>query len=186
MKLNEQATLELTASTWLVIAQEGVSKAEALQLLGFRSNTVFIEDEGFVFDFTYDCPCCEHVALQDKEPMGRNYYSEIREWGNNYDYEIRECAQVCLLDDLWPKGCEHSTSPFKNWLNHYNTKEEKSGYSMEIAKFAGTLAGTWSPTIEGGITMKTEKQKAMLHAAIVVILCGGAVMWWVWAYGRAF
>ena len=33
--------------------------------------------------------------------------------------------------------------------------------------------------------MKTEKQKAMLHGAIVIILWGGAILWWIWAYGRA-
>ena len=133
MKLNKQATLELTASTWLVIAQDGVSKAEALRSLGFKSDTMRCETK----DFTYNCPCCEHVALQGKEPMGRNYNSEIR-----------ECAQVCLLDGLWPRGCEHPTSPFAKWLNACYTAVEKSYFAIEIAEFAGTLAGTWNIKLE--------------------------------------
>ena len=137
MKLNEQATIELTASIWLVIAQDGLDKAEALQSLGFRSNTVFVEDEGFVFDFAYDCPCCEHVAQQGKEPRGSIYGSEIR-----------ECDQVCLLHDLWPKGCEHYTSFFKAWQTFSEITTEKRQYAMGIAMFSGILAGTWSMELE--------------------------------------
>ena len=64
MKLNEQATIELTASTWLVIAQDGVNKAEALQLLGFKSHAKFPEIEDFTYDFIHDCPLCEHAVAQ--------------------------------------------------------------------------------------------------------------------------
>ena len=131
MKLNKQATLELTASTWLIIAQDGVSKAEALQLLGFVPT-----DDSKIGDFVHNCPCCEHVLGQGKMP------------GSLYNSEIPECAQVCLLDDLWPKGCEHSTSPFKAWQTFSNIITEKSQHAMEIAKFAGILAGTWSPELE--------------------------------------
>ena len=132
MKLNEQATLELTASVWLVIAQNGGSKAEALRLLGFVPT-----DDSKIGDFIYNCPCCEHVLGQGKMPMGRIYGSEIR-----------ECAQVCLLDDLWPKGCEHYLSPFKAWQTFSNIITEKSQHAMEIAMFAGILAGTWSIELE--------------------------------------
>ena len=130
MKLNEQATLELTASTWLVIAQDGVSKAQALRLLGFVPT-----DDSKIGDFVHNCPCCEHVLGQGKMP------------GSLYNSEIRECAQVCLLDGLWPKGCEHSTSPFKAWL-FPEIIAEKSQYAMEIAMFSGILAGTWSIGLE--------------------------------------
>ena len=138
MKLNEQATIELTASTWLVIAREKVSKAAALRLLGFESNTEFIEDEGFVYDFTHDCPLCEHVVAQGKSPRGHSLGFK----------SVRECAHICLLDGLWPRGCEHPTSPFAKWLNACYAAVEKSYFAIEIAEFAGTLAGTWNMELE--------------------------------------
>ena len=113
MKLNEQATLELTASTWLVIAQDGVSKVEALRLLGFKGSTIRCE----IKDFIYNCSCCAHVALQGKVPM---------EYSPSPDL-IRECTQVCLLDDLWPKGCEYPTSSFARWKRAY--REPQKGVS---------------------------------------------------------
>ena len=134
MKLNEQATIELTASTWLVIAQKEVSKARALQLLGFESSITL----NWPDDFIHDCPCCEYVTTQGKEPLGWATYGRTR-----------DCAHICPLDDLWPIGCEYPTSPFKKWLRINNTNSERKKYAMKIAKFAGTLAGTWSPGMGG-------------------------------------
>ena len=123
--------MELSASTWLVIAQDGIGKKEALQLLGFGNRMIGPAD------FNHDCPCCEYVKAQGSVPHG----------GADADINCdRGCEQVCPLDGLWPKGCEYPTSPFARW--EVATEKGKRKYAMEIAKFSGTLAGTWSPELE--------------------------------------
>ena len=133
MRLNKQATLELTASIFLVIAQENVDEIEALELLGFISTKY-----RRLRDFMYDCPCCEYAYIQGVIPIGYSPSPDL----------IRGCEHICPLDDLWPKGCEYSTSPYIGWISHSNTATEKSIYALTIAKFAGTLAGIWSTELE--------------------------------------
>ena len=128
MRLNKEATIELTASVWLVIFQERIDKIEALELLGFLPS-----DNNQTRDFIYNCPCCEYVYTQGISPIS---YSSIR-----------DCEHICPLDDLWPNGCEYKTSPFKMWLRFSGSTVDESLHAMKIAKFAGILAGTWSPEL---------------------------------------
>ena len=74
--------------------------------------------------------------MQGKDPLGWATYGRTR-----------DCAHICPLDALWPNGCEYPTSPFEKWKRAHEAIAEKSQHAMEIARFAGTLAGTWSPEL---------------------------------------
>ena len=130
MKLNEQATRELTASIFLIIAQEGINQEDALKSLGFNS-----EFGCRGTDFMYDSPCCEYIKVQGKKCTSTGLTQN------------RECAHICPLDSLWPNGCEHSTSLFTRW-KFGNTITEKNHYAMRIARLVGGLTRTWSMELE--------------------------------------
>ena len=140
MKLNKAATVELTASVWLVIAQSEITKIEALNLSGFSSN-IFPGDD----DFYWDCPCCDYICTQGGIPGG----------GADKQYR-RGCKGICPLDDLWPKGCEWKTSPYKLWRLEADTLAQRIN-AMKIAEFASTLAGTWFAGLGGFDEFNSQK-----------------------------
>ena len=121
MELNNQATLELTATLWLAVSK-GETKINTLHKLGFGS-----------WDFLYNCPLCERVSDAGVAPNCG--------LGNKWT-----CKGLCLLESLWPKGCEVS-GPYQEWKTALFTRDYlgREDAALKIARTAGTLAGTWPP-----------------------------------------
>ena len=96
-----------------------------------------------VTTWMHNCPCCEYVF---QKLFGKHSEEQCIMAQSQSDYENKVesypnstvifCIDDCPMRELWPDGCESSSSPYHKWGDIY---DDTSEYAEEIADFAKDL-----------------------------------------------
>lgn len=94
MNLSKSAVRELTATIFTTMANnpghELTAKSRVIKSFPYFRNT---------------CPCCEYVLQKEKYTPG--YTVPLRNW------TLPRCRKDCPFSELWPQGCMHPNSMYK-------------------------------------------------------------------------
>jgi hypothetical protein len=85
--------------------------------------------------------CAENPAERKWDWPGWEKYGRMHSWCPACEFENQQreehsrCLILCLMKQLWPKGCMHGESAYQKYISS-KTEEERSLYAKEIADFA--------------------------------------------------
>src|SRR5579872_768716 len=79
-----------------------------------------------LYEFRFDCPCCQYVADKLDIPGGMPCAAVRSE-------SDRKTLALCPLNKLWPDGCGRSTSPFEKWSSSNFGSSLRKRYARIIA-----------------------------------------------------
>jgi hypothetical protein len=99
MSRTKRESLKGCAKMWSWLAQTGCREKHKWPPL-FKF--------GYIY---YTCFACDWVWAQGVRPG-----------------DMKECAKICPLKNLWPEGCEtnEGNSPYDHWRNAKNLEDSKS------------------------------------------------------------